>query len=399
MRSPKDTYAPVRYIKIDGKRLPEDLAQRVLEMEFEDDSEKLSKLTIKFNNADLEITDNPIFAMGRKVQVQWGYIGGDLSRPYTMTVKGVRGFRVRELVAYDDGHKLGTSAKSRVWKNVKLSDIASRIAEEYGLKAVVEDTRIAHEQVAQSNQTDLNFLRELAGKVNFECYVEGGELHFHPKRLGSKPSLAFAWYNGEYGNLVSFEPVEKTLAEPGEVSVAGVDPMEKQPYEAKANDQNTERDAVAPGTYLYDGASGAERYKPGETGKKQASTAPNPSQAKQEADAQFRQAEEETVEAEIEVVGEPALTAKQVITLYGLGKRYSGNWYVKSVRHVVGSGYRSFAKLSRNATGDPKAAGAKETAAKVNGQKAPMEPERKVMYEYSAETGAEKPRWGGGSAG
>lgn len=388
--SPKDTYTPVYYIKMDGKRLPEDLAQRVTGIEFEDDAEKLPKLTIRFNNADLEITDHPLFAMGKKVQVQWGYIGGDLSQPLTFTVKAIQGFKVRELIAYGDGHKLAAKAKSRVWKNLKYSDIASRIAGEYGLKPVVEDTKIALEQVAQTNQTDLNFLKELAEKVNFQCYEENGELHFHPKKFSAKPTLAFAYYNGEYGNLINFEPTEKTLAEPNEVAVAGVDPMEKKPYLAKANDSNVERDAVAEGTYLYDGASGTETFKPGETGKKTASTAKTPSEAKQQADASFKKAEEETVEASIETIGTPSLRAKQVITLYGLGKRYSGNWYVKSVRHVLGQGYRCSATLERNATGAPKAAGAKETNAKVNKEKAPLESERKVVYQYSGETGAER---------
>ncbi|MEW6104854.1 MAG: contractile injection system protein, VgrG/Pvc8 family [Bacillota bacterium] len=390
MRSPKETYAPVVYIKVDGKRLPDELAERVLGLEFEDDAEKLPKLTVRFNNADLEITDHPLFAMGKKVQAQWGYIDGELSEPVTCTVKAIRGFKVRELVAYGEGHKLADKAKSRVWKNLKYSDIARQIAQEHNLKPVVEDTKIAHEQVAQTNQTDLNFLKELAEKINFQCYEENGELHFHSKRLDAKPTLAFAYYNGEYGNLVNFEPVEKTLSEPNEVAVSGVDPMEKKPFIAKANDSNVERDAVAEGTYLYDGASGSETFKPGETGKKVASTARTPSEAKQQADAGFKKAEEETVEASIETVGEPRLRAKQVVTLYGLGKRYSGNWYVKNVRHVVGQGYRCFATLERNATGDPKAAGAKETGAKVNADKASLESERKVVYQYSGETGSEQ---------
>lgn len=387
MRSPKETYAPVVYIKVDGKRLPDELVERVLEVEFEDDTEKLPKLTVRFNNADLEITDHSLFAMGKRVQAQWGYIDGELSKPVICTVKAIRGFRVRELVAYGEAHKLADKAKSRVWKNLKYSDIARQIAEEHSLKPVVEDTKIAHEQVAQTNQTDLNFLKELADKVNFQCYEENGELHFHPKKLDSKPSLAFAYYNGEYGNLIIFEPTEKTLAEPNEVAVSGVDPMEKKPFIAKANDSNVERDAVAEGTYLYDGASGSETFKPGETGKKVASTAKTPSEAKQQADASFRKAEEETVEASIETVGEPGLRAKQVVTLYGLGKRYSGNWYVKNVRHLIGQGYRCSATLERNATGSPKAAGAKETSAKVNTEKAPLESERKIVY--SGETGQE----------
>lgn len=387
-----ERFAPVKYVQIDGKRLSDELAQRLLSLEFEEDDEKVPKVTLRFNNEDLEITDSPELAMGQRLQVQWGFIGGRMSDRLAFTIKARRGFRVRELIGYNDGNRMVGESTSFVWKNVKYSDIASRIAEKRGLKPVVRDSKIVHEQVAQSNQSDLNFLKELAEKIGYACYVEGDELHFHPRDYGAKPSMAFAYYNGEYGNLISFEPEEKTLDEPDEVAVAGVDPMEKEPSYGKANDANTERDSLAEGSFLVNAASGAMEWidnlihSPGQTGKTEAAAAQTDAEAQQEAEAAFRKAEDNTVEATITTVGAPGLRAKRIITLYGLGKTYSGNWYVKQATHSVGSSYTCTAKLTRNATGNAAAAGAGKTSGKVNNDKA--EPEAEATYTASAETGS-----------
>lgn len=394
-----ERFAPVKYVQIDGKRLSDELAQRLLQLEFEEDDEKVPKVTLRFNNEDLEITDSLELAMGQRLQVQWGFIGGRMSERLSFTIKARRGFRVRELIGYNDGNRMVGESTSFVWKNVKYSDIASRIAEKRGLKSVARDSEIVHEQVAQSNQSDLNFLKELAEKIGYACYVEGDELHFHPRDYGAKPSMAFAYYNGEYGNLISFEPEEKTLDEPDEVAVAGVDPMEKEPSYGKANDANTERDSLAEGSFLVNAASGVMTavsgavenvgrllHLPGQTGKTEAAAAQTDAEAQQEAEAAFRKAEDNTVEATITTVGTPSLRAKRIITLYGLGKTYSGNWYVKQATHSVGASYICTAKLTRNATGNAAAAGAGKTSGNVNKDKA--EPEAEATYTASAETGS-----------
>ena len=48
-------------------------------------------------------------------------------------------------------------------------------------------------------------------------------------------------------------------------------------------------------------------------------------------------------------IGEPRLEARTVIELKGLGRRFSGSYYVTSVTHTInGSGYRSDFDVRRN---------------------------------------------------
>jgi phage protein D len=49
-------------------------------------------------------------------------------------------------------------------------------------------------------------------------------------------------------------------------------------------------------------------------------------------------------------VGDPALKAKTLVEIAGVGKRYSGAYYVTKVSHSIGDGgYTSEFECSRNA--------------------------------------------------
>ena len=67
--------------------------------------------------------------------------------------------------------------------------------------------------------------------------------------------------------------------------------------------------------------------------------------------AEFKKAELEQVTAEMTVIGNPFLRSGVLLRINNVGKRFSGLWYIKEVRHVInGSGYLCDCQLQRNAT-------------------------------------------------
>lgn len=342
-------------IKLDGKPLPAELAARSLGATVEFTDQKLPKVTLPFSNTDLAITDHDLLNMAKHVSVQWGYLGGERSKEYRATVKKITGFKVIKLLAYDaEGTKLTGTGTPKVWTNLKYSDIARQIAEKHGLKADVEDSGIAKEQVNQSAQTDLAFLQGLGEEIGFECYIEGGVLHFHKRRYGAKPAVALHYYNGMYGDVIDFNPAEETLNEADEATATGMDPMTKDPIVTKADNETTERDALGQGTYMIDWLTGAWDKLTGAVGKQVPTTAPTASEAKTQADAKFRQAEEDSIKATVQTVGKPGLVAGMLVTVTGVGKRWSGNWYIAQVTHELSGKYTCTLELERNATNDAK---------------------------------------------
>lgn len=391
------TLAPFFYVRLNGDRLPDDLARRIIPpLEITEEDGKLTRITMRLQNDDGGITDDDRISLGAKIEVLWGYLGQKRTAKVTGTVEKISGFRVRTVSAYAEAHEMALEARSRVWEQVTYSDIATEIAGMWGLRADVERTDAVHEQVVQVNETDFHFLSRLAQEVGFEFRVEGDVLRFRPREYGAEPVMALHYHDGKRGNLMDFDPTEETLDQPGAVQVAGVNPMTKEPIEVRGSNETTEREAAGParGVFEFSGETGRMvAYSPAkpEAVQRVAEPVHTVEEAQEKADAQFRQAEETVITARFKAVGDVRLRCGVIVTLYGVGKRYGGNWRVTRVIHALGSGYVVTGDLARNAT----PMGQVETKAEVNTARAEPEPEtpeqaaeiRRPVYEYSGETG------------
>jgi len=90
----------------------------------------------------------------------------------------------------------------------------------------------------------------------------------------------------------------------------------------------------------------------------------------------------------VTVVGIPTIAAKEIIEIAGVGSKFSGNYYIKQVRHEIGAGgYLMTLDLQRNALGK-----AAEKAVDIQGKEniqhgqASTQPR---MIKVDPETGAE----------
>lgn len=368
-----DTFAPVYWIRLGGKRLPDDLAQRILSVSVDEEDGKLAKVDVVFMNSDLALLDTDALRNEQALSVQWGYVGDMAMASIDGTVRKVAGFKERTVTAYGEAHAMAGKTRSKTWGHVRYSDVAKTIAGFWSLKPVVTDTKVIHTQVAQTNESDYKLLARLAEEVGYEFFVSEQELHFHPKEYGAVPELALMYYNGQDGTLLEFEPEESSLGEASEIAVAGVDPMEKVPVEARASNATADREAVGPtgGYYSISGETGAATYSPMavNTSRRVASAASTQEEAKEKADGEFAKAESRVVSARVVTVGNRLLRPGIIVTIYGVGKLYSGNWRVCKAVHTLGpNGWTVEAKLERNTTAD--GSGKEESAAQVNQGKA-----------------------------
>ncbi|HEY3379485.1 MAG TPA: hypothetical protein VGL77_18575 [Armatimonadota bacterium] len=90
------------------------------------------------------------------------------------------------------------------------------------------------------------------------------------------------------------------------------------------------------------------------------------------AEAAFVHGELGQVTAEAVTVGLPTLHAKTNVDIRGVGRKFSGLYYVEAVRHRIdGSGYSCELTLRRNALGGGAGRTAPDTLGKRNAQHAP----------------------------
>lgn len=418
-----DTFKPTFLIQIEGESLPKDITQEITAFAFEDSESGLDELELCVTNRNLQFTDDPHFQEGNEIVARFGFVS-NLSPAKKAVIKEIEydfpdgGDPTIRIKAYDKGFKLAGKEIQRVWQKpapgILYSEIAEDIAKQQGLTAVVTPTKTRHLRVAQSNISDAQFLQELAtksrsedgdGKAGFVFFVQDDELHFHPRELAKAPAVTLEYFTDRKGVLRSFSPSVQSQGAKGEgteVLTIGVDPRRKQTIQHKASNETTpKRDSLGGRTYLVDGNTGEARYREQETGKVVPAydrsegfhEEPRSEPMQDTAEGRFKDAEMRQVECSAVTVGIPSLRAKENVEIKGVGRKFSGVYYVVSVRHEIGgNGYGCDLRLKRNALG--KGAGEKSEAAsgKKNTQEAPANPKQEppAMVTIDADTGARK---------
>ncbi len=385
-------FAPTFVIQIDGKQLSHDITQQITRFSYEDceDQDDLLELALE---GDVDLTDISLLQEGNIIKARWGYVDGwsdikeciikELEYDFSETVQ------VR-LKAYDVGSKMKGRGSQKIWKNKTYSQIAKEIANKYRLTKKIIETSVLIECEPQGNKSDFAFLRYLAEKIDYQFYIQNNELHFHERDLAQKPLLTLT-YKGKDGLLVSFRPksqAQSNKAEGTEVAAIGFDPLNKKDIIHKANDSNTEQVVLGEKTLFVDGATGEERYEARETGKVIPSPHQTISENKKIAEKIKKEAQLNQLEAEATVIGIPNITAKGTIEIAGVGIKFGGNYFIKRVRHDIGTGgYLMTLDLQRNAIGKTV-----EKAEDVQGKKNVLHGEVEIKERYlnvNPETGVE----------
>lgn len=256
------------------------------------------------------------------------------------------------VVAMDPTVLMDLEERVEPWPNMADSDIASIIFGSYGFIPDVQPTtwrRLEIDQQVTQRGTDIQLLRQLAGRNGYECYVESDPLtglatgHFHPPRLTLPPQGVLSVNLGEATNVNSFN-VRYDMLRPTTVETAGVDVRSGADQTAQA-DRPAEREL------------GARSALPGErprrtllsrTGLAQTGELQPAAQALVD-----RSAQAILGEGELNAVAYGGvLRAKRPLLLRGAGAQFSGPYYVERVLHSFsGDSYTQRFSLRRNALG------------------------------------------------
>lgn len=404
-----DVYQPVFVIEIEGRKLSKDITHEITSFVFEDNEEELDVMELTITDRYLQFVDDPLFQEGNEIVARFGY-ADNLSPRKVAVIKEIDydfpdgGDPTIQLKAYDKGHKLTGRQIQRVWQKpapgILYSEIAEQIAKEHGLTPAITKTVGRHLRVAQGNKSDAQFLKELAGKsrdrdgkgvTGYVFYVQDDELHFHPRKLDSRPALVLEYFTDREGVLRSFKPSTQSQSVKGagtETKAVGVDPRKKKHVEHKANNASaSDRTSLGKKTYLIDGNTGEGKYRKQESGKIVPSLErsegfheePRQEPAQGKAESQFKNAEMKQIEATAMTIGVPTLVAKQNVEVRGVGSKFSGAYYCTSVRHIFQDGYSCELKLKKNALGKGAGGKATQVKGKQNKQEAPRHPKRTIV--------------------
>lgn len=244
--------------------------------------------------------------------------------------------------AYDKSNRLHRDKVTRTFTNQSDSDIAKTIASDVGLTPDVDNVTAKHEYILQNNQTNMEFLAERARHIGYQVFVHENKLYFKKgsfRMSGTPPELSM----GE--DLRSFHPRHTAANQANKVRVVAWDWVRG---ERILKEVDTTNDWNMGGITSNGGAIVKGAYsKKDQWAVITDSPVATDAHATLLAEGLASDIGSEFVEAEGIAYGDPAIRAGMMVDLKGLGKRYSGKYFVTSATHVFNAyGYETHFMVS-----------------------------------------------------
>src|SRR6266404_4148731 len=352
-----DYYAPNFKVEVEGRELDPEAKGDVLDVKVTMDLDNLTSFDLTINNWDdkrfaFKYSDTTIFDVGNRVHVRMGYAddlrfmaSGLIS---TLTPKfpesgsptlGVTG--VDAMLKLRDRKPVGSDVK----KFVDRTDwqIAQEIAARNHLDVKVTEKGPRQPLVVQKNQDDAQFLMERAKRIDFDCFIRidpdtGRDTLYFISPTDARDGSKVRVYVFEWGkSLINFNPVLKLGQQVSKVTVRGWDPRTKKPISYTAGPDDLPKSSGG------GGESGPE-IAGKRLGDKQDVIVDQPvstiQEARELAMSRMRERAYDYLTGSGQVIGLPDLRPGDNVELLGLGKRFSGSYYVTKVEHSLGgSGY------------------------------------------------------------
>jgi len=278
----------------------------------------------------VDFSENPLIE-GMPVVVQLGY--GDTLRPmFVGTIGSVQpnfpasGGPTLKIRAEDLAHEMTKAKRDRSWSDTTVSAVVADVVSDYPFQGVsinlMGPIDLQFDKVVQQKQSDYTFLSEkLGNRLGYEFFVKNGVFHFRKPNPLAAPVVTL-----KYGkSLQSFDPNQENANQSvGTVEVCGWNPNQKKPITASASvpdggDQSDVRRVVVESQQEAQRIADAAGY----------DLAP-------------------TTSGRCETIGLPEIREGVVVLLEGLGRGFSGPYYVESTAHRVDdSGYTTTFQASQ----------------------------------------------------
>jgi phage protein D len=352
---PSQPFVAAFEVVINGAPLPRPAAAHVVSLIIDEDLGLPSMFALELVGSEDQneeipwVDDADLFSIGNVVELKLGY--GDLTE--TVMVGEITGLepefgasRLPTLVVrgFDRLHRLQRGRKTRTFTQQKDSDLASQVANEAGLIPDVDDSSVTHEYVVQANQTDLDFLRSRAARINYEIAVDDKTLLFKKAR-----NSAGALFTLKFGNgLLQFHPRLTSAGLSNEVSVRGWSVKNKD----KLVGQSHTGEEVSTMAGQETGPANARNAFGSAVQTLSAWPVNSQAEADQIAKARLNELALSYIVGDGSCWGRTDVRSGSVIDIQGVGKRFSGSYYLTGVSHRYSSrrGYLTNFAVRRNAS-------------------------------------------------
>jgi phage protein D len=349
----QDFYVPYFEVRLQGRPIKQDVVHDIIQVVYKDSLIEVDHFELTINNWDAEkrtfkYIDEDLFDPGKQVELWMGYFGRDsLRRMLTGEITSLKptfpaaGQPTLAITGLNLLHRLQGGGQSHVYEDMTDTQMAQAVARRLNITPPpnAAGSEEQYPYILQDNEPDLVFLMTRARRIGYDLFMDedaqGGQepqLYFGPSQR-----IRQATYQLTYGrSLIEFTPNLDTSRQVGAVTVQGWDPVRREAITYTA--QRTQADVQGVGD---DGGQGAIN----QSAQNRIEVITNrPVNSLDEA----RTLATETLNTIVKnmlkgsgsTVGLPDLRAGSVVQIDGLGRRFSGRYFITATTHTIGdSGY------------------------------------------------------------
>lgn len=318
-------------IEIDGERNAT-LGSALLSLDIVEASEGVYRCAAQFGNwggaerAGFQYFDRDVLEFGKALKIK---VGDDVlfeGRITAITAKFPEGGPPQVGVHAEDRlQDLRMTRRTRCFEDMSLADVASRIAGDHGLSPQTDVSGPTYKVLAQTNQSDLAFLHDLARREDAQVWMDGANLHVahRQRRDGATVELSYA------GRLREFRVAADLAHQRTELTAAGWNVGDKQVAKHAANSQalSGELGADESGAAILQSAFGARKDTLAHA------TPGTDAEARAFAEAAMRHLARRFVVGRGVAQTEPGLRVGAKLKLSGIGPLFEGEYTVTDVHH------------------------------------------------------------------
>lgn len=345
----RELHYPAYDVRIAGRPVPPPLLSDIVEVTYRDAVDGLDVVELVVNNWDndagsFKYQDTADFDPPQPLDLDMGYYGA-LRRMIAAEIVTLEshmrgpGHVALHVRGLNRLHQLRTTQQTHVYEDKTDTQIAREIAGRLGVDLAGDPSaqagEVSHPYLLQANEYDIVFLLSRARRIGYELWLKegtGGQrtLHFGPSPAVPVAPLTLEWGLGLQETVLTLS----TAGETSEVEVRGWDPMRKTPIVERATwsmlDVQGLPDSTVQGavTRALDGRREVVVDRPARTAM----------EAKVLARRSLEGVAKDLAVVRATAIGTPSLRAGTKVTLNGLGRRYSGTYFVSRSTHRYGAG-------------------------------------------------------------
>lgn len=334
--SPNAVYNALPTVQVAGSSYPL-ISEQILAMVVDEREGGMSALELRLSNvasdpgggADLAFEGGDLLRLGAQIAVY----GGDQLAPAELFRGTITALEAEfpedgppelAVLAEDALQRARLARRTKVYADLRIADIARRVAEQAGLRPVIGDLGDTSGPQVQLNESDLAFLRRLLAAVEADLQVVGEELHVAPRADALRGTIELELHSQLRAARVIADLADQVSA----VTVAGWDAAQGQRVSATSRG-----DRLGPG----EGAAGADVLREAlaerrhHMGHLAASTR---GEAEALAESAFAERARRFVRLSGLAEGNPQIRIGAGVRTAGLGPRFDNTYYVTAARHT-----------------------------------------------------------------